>query len=112
MGVCCALPFFVVLTLYCVIKVLLCFTFLQGHLKLSDFGLCTGLKKAHRTEFYKDLSQALPSDFGKFQRADADLVHGTSEPVVSSQHCVVVCVRVCRVESGLLLLHRPIALLL
>ncbi|VDM35049.1 unnamed protein product [Hydatigera taeniaeformis] len=35
----------------------------QGHLKLSDFGLCTGLKKAHRTEFYKDLSQALPSDF-------------------------------------------------
>uniref|UniRef100_A0A5K3EXS6 non-specific serine/threonine protein kinase n=1 Tax=Mesocestoides corti TaxID=53468 RepID=A0A5K3EXS6_MESCO len=35
----------------------------KGHLKLSDFGLCTGLKKAHRTEFYKDLSQALPSDF-------------------------------------------------
>lgn len=37
----------------------------QGHLKLSDFGLCTGLKKAHRTEFYKDLSQAVPSDFGE-----------------------------------------------
>ncbi|KAM3183980.1 Serine/threonine-protein kinase 38-like [Hymenolepis weldensis] len=35
----------------------------KGHLKLSDFGLCTGLKKAHRTEFYKDLSQAVPSDF-------------------------------------------------
>ena len=28
----------------------------RGHLKLSDFGLCTGLKKAHRTEFYRDLS--------------------------------------------------------
>ncbi|XP_070562359.1 serine/threonine-protein kinase 38-like [Ptychodera flava] len=35
----------------------------KGHIKLSDFGLCTGLKKAHRTEFYRDLSQAHPSDF-------------------------------------------------
>ena len=37
----------------------------QGHIKLSDFGLCTGLKKSHRTDFYKDLSQARPSDFSK-----------------------------------------------
>ncbi|EDQ86176.1 uncharacterized protein MONBRDRAFT_33947 [Monosiga brevicollis MX1] len=29
----------------------------DGHIKLSDFGLCTGLKKAHRTEFYKGLKQ-------------------------------------------------------
>ncbi|CAK9297531.1 unnamed protein product [Gordionus sp. m RMFG-2023] len=29
----------------------------KGHIKLSDFGLCTGLKKSHRTEFYKNLSQ-------------------------------------------------------
>lgn len=35
----------------------------KGHIKLSDFGLCTGLKKAHRTDFYKDLSQAKASDF-------------------------------------------------
>lgn len=35
----------------------------KGHIKLSDFGLCTGLKKSHRTDFYKDLSQAKPSDF-------------------------------------------------
>ncbi|XP_032816022.1 serine/threonine-protein kinase 38-like [Petromyzon marinus] len=35
----------------------------KGHVKLSDFGLCTGLKKAHRTEFYRDLTQAQPSDF-------------------------------------------------
>ena len=28
----------------------------KGHIKLSDFGLCTGLKKSHRTEFYRDLS--------------------------------------------------------
>ncbi|XP_042218979.1 serine/threonine-protein kinase tricornered-like isoform X2 [Homarus americanus] len=35
----------------------------RGHIKLSDFGLCTGMKKSHRTEFYKDLSQAKPSDF-------------------------------------------------
>ena len=35
----------------------------RGHIKLSDFGLCTGLKKSHRTEFYRDLSQASPSDF-------------------------------------------------
>ncbi|KAL5502261.1 hypothetical protein EMCRGX_G009006 [Ephydatia muelleri] len=28
----------------------------RGHIKLSDFGLCTGLKRAHRTEFYRDLS--------------------------------------------------------
>lgn len=42
------------------------FSLLQGHIKLSDFGLCTGLKKSHRTDFYKDLSQAKPSDFSKF----------------------------------------------
>ncbi|TRY71029.1 hypothetical protein TCAL_10107 [Tigriopus californicus] len=35
----------------------------SGHIKLSDFGLCTGLKKSHRTEFYRDLSQVKPSDF-------------------------------------------------
>ncbi|KAF3859956.1 hypothetical protein F7725_000211 [Dissostichus mawsoni] len=32
-----------------------------GHVKLSDFGLCTGLKRAHRTEFYKNLNHSLPS---------------------------------------------------
>ncbi|CAH8512487.1 unnamed protein product [Schistosoma rodhaini] len=42
----------------------------KGHIKLSDFGLCTGLKKAHRTDFYKDLSQAKPSDFSS-GRADS-----------------------------------------
>ncbi|CAB1336874.1 unnamed protein product [Coregonus sp. 'balchen'] len=36
-----------------------------GHVKLSDFGLCTGLKRAHRTEFYKNLNHSLPSDFSK-----------------------------------------------
>ncbi|XKL63573.1 hypothetical protein PGB90_005937 [Kerria lacca] len=35
----------------------------RGHIKLSDFGLCTGMKKSHRTDFYRDLSQAKPSDF-------------------------------------------------
>ncbi len=34
----------------------------NGHVKLSDFGLCTGLKKSHRTDFYRDLSQVKPSD--------------------------------------------------
>ncbi|NXX56403.1 ST38L kinase, partial [Scopus umbretta] len=35
----------------------------HGHVKLSDFGLCTGLKKAHRTEFYRNLTHNPPSDF-------------------------------------------------
>jgi len=35
----------------------------RGHVKLSDFGLCTGLKKSHRTEFYRDLSSVKTSDF-------------------------------------------------
>ncbi|XP_076362174.1 serine/threonine-protein kinase tricornered-like isoform X3 [Tachypleus tridentatus] len=35
----------------------------KGHVKLSDFGLCTGLKKSHRTEFYRNLSQAKPVNF-------------------------------------------------
>uniref|UniRef100_A0A2K5EVV5 non-specific serine/threonine protein kinase n=1 Tax=Aotus nancymaae TaxID=37293 RepID=A0A2K5EVV5_AOTNA len=35
----------------------------KGHMKLSDFGLCTVLKKAHRTEFYRNLNHSLPSDF-------------------------------------------------
>ncbi|XP_023192243.1 serine/threonine-protein kinase 38 isoform X1 [Xiphophorus maculatus] len=37
----------------------------RGHVKLSDFGLCTGLKKAHRTDFYKNLNHSLPSDLSK-----------------------------------------------
>lgn len=28
----------------------------DGHIKLSDFGLCTGLKLAHRTSYYRSLS--------------------------------------------------------
>ncbi|XP_064100539.1 serine/threonine-protein kinase tricornered-like isoform X5 [Macrobrachium nipponense] len=43
----------------------------RGHIKLSDFGLCTGLKKSHRTEFYKDLSQAKPSDFKPHKQVGA-----------------------------------------
>merc|ERR1740128_1474816 len=35
----------------------------RGHVKLSDFGLCTGLKKSHRTDFYSDLSNVSPMDF-------------------------------------------------
>ena len=37
----------------------------RGHIKLSDFGLCTGLKKAHTTEFYRQLTpgRANPQDF-------------------------------------------------
>jgi len=35
----------------------------RGHVKLSDFGLCTGLQKSHRTEYYRDLSQVKSSDF-------------------------------------------------
>ena len=38
-------------------------------MKLSDFGLCTGLKRAHRTEFYKNLNHSLPSDFSKQSQA-------------------------------------------
>ncbi|XP_065940821.1 serine/threonine-protein kinase 38-like isoform X2 [Magallana gigas] len=35
----------------------------KGHIKLSDFGLCTGLKKSHRTDYYKDLKNAKAGDF-------------------------------------------------
>jgi len=35
----------------------------RGHVKLSDFGLCTGLKKSHRTEYYRDLASLdVPTD--------------------------------------------------
>merc|ERR1739844_711025 len=45
----------------------------RGHVKLSDFGLCTGLKKSHRTEFYRDLSQINPSDLSASQMEDTGL---------------------------------------
>ncbi|PAV81207.1 hypothetical protein WR25_14563 isoform A [Diploscapter pachys] len=35
----------------------------RGHIKLSDFGLCTGLKKVHRTEHYRNWPSQLPPDF-------------------------------------------------
>ena len=28
----------------------------EGHVKLSDFGLCTGLKLAHRTSYYRSVA--------------------------------------------------------
>lgn len=39
----------------------------RGHLKLSDFGLCTGLKKAHRTDFYRKVEK----DTDGVQRIDS-----------------------------------------
>ena len=42
----------------------------RGHIKLSDFGLCTGLVKSHRTDFYRDLSQMKPSDFSNLKPED------------------------------------------
>lgn len=42
-----------------------CVCVLQGHVKLSDFGLCTGLKKAHRTEFYRNLNHSQSNDLSK-----------------------------------------------
>ncbi|KAI6215403.1 hypothetical protein M3Y94_00381600 [Aphelenchoides besseyi] len=35
----------------------------RGHIKLSDFGLCTGLKRIHRTEMYRNWPSQLPNDF-------------------------------------------------
>ena len=29
----------------------------EGHVKLSDFGLCTGLRKAHQGAFYEKAQQ-------------------------------------------------------
>lgn len=34
----------------------------RGHIKLSDFGLCTGLKRSHRTDFYRALNSVDFSD--------------------------------------------------
>lgn len=33
----------------------------KGHIKLSDFGLCTGLKKAHTTEYYREITNINPT---------------------------------------------------
>lgn len=35
----------------------------KGHIKLSDFGLCTGHQKNHRTELYRNWPSQLPADF-------------------------------------------------
>ena len=47
----------------------------DGHIKLSDFGLCTGLKKAHRTEFYRELagSGSSSSSSGKKKKRSKDM---------------------------------------
>jgi len=43
----------------------------RGHVKLSDFGLCTGLQKSHRTEYYRDVSNMQSSDFTPLNRMDS-----------------------------------------
>ena len=52
----------------------------QGHIKLSDFGLCTGLKKSHRTEFYKDLSHGKTGDFSKYGLKTMDTLSRKTTP--------------------------------
>merc|ERR1712107_123595 len=42
----------------------------RGHVKLSDFGLCTGLKKSHRTDYYRGLEHVTAEDF-TFSRVDS-----------------------------------------
>merc|ERR1719150_3109884 len=56
----------------------------RGHIKLSDFGLCTGLKKSHRTEFYRDLSQASPSDFVSSPKTSSSTETETNTKVFSA----------------------------
>lgn len=41
----------------------------KGHVKLSDFGLCTGLKAAHRTDFYRGM--LAPSSKGSRKEMDS-----------------------------------------
>jgi len=43
----------------------------KGHIKLSDFGLCTGLQKSHRTDYYRDLSNIESSDFTPLSQMDS-----------------------------------------
>jgi len=42
----------------------------KGHVKLSDFGLCTGLQKSHRTDYYRGLEHVTAEDF-TFSRVDS-----------------------------------------
>lgn len=62
----------------------------QGHVKLSDFGLCTGLKRAHRTEFYKNLNHSLPSasDLSKQSRAHLPLISSLAHLFIFLSICV------------------------
>ena len=59
----------------------------RGHVKLSDFGLCTGLKKSHRTDFYRDLSK--PSDLsdlvGRTKHCDRFSDRGSSNFLCDSK---------------------------
>ena len=72
MCVVCVLPWYVYvhasvcLSVVCLSVCL--FLCLQGHIKLSDFGLCTGLKRSHRTEFYRDLNSVDLCKYGLGQQ--------------------------------------------
>jgi len=43
----------------------------RGHIKLSDFGLCTGLKKSHRTEYYREAAPADAQPVSARKRAES-----------------------------------------
>eukprot|EP00039_Didymoeca_costata_P001402 m.52255 g.52255 ORF g.52255 m.52255 type:complete len:513 (-) comp10779_c0_seq1:129-1667(-) len=42
----------------------------EGHVKLSDFGLCTGLKMAHRTIYYRSLSSTAAQGGSSSQKTE------------------------------------------
>ena len=39
----------------------------NGHIKLTDFGLCTGFRWTHNSKYYQNNGQQTESDFPKFK---------------------------------------------
>merc|ERR1719216_656626 len=51
----------------------------RGHVKLSDFGLCTGLQKSHRTDYYRGLEHVTAEDFTSNPRNSREGLNNNSK---------------------------------
>ena len=66
----------------------------RGHVKLADFGLCTGMKKSHSTKYYKQLITNKSQNQDKSPTEPTSQVINICEENLKKQKCILSHIKV------------------
>ena len=66
----------------------------RGHVKLADFGLCTGMKKSHSTKYYKQLITNKSQNQDKSPTETTSQVINVCEENLEKQKCILSHIKV------------------